>query len=170
MDRRASAGPRLEWGARCLGAALAVSVAAAAAADTGRWRIAGGSGSASASLLSSNSLLIGNRQLEYHPMLSLSCTAGGDWSQSVRLRGQVGSGAVPVTVQIDGKSATETWTAGTRGGSLTRGGRDGIARLAKGDRLSLSWKNGLFSGAGQAVFSLSGIDDVLTELSQACGG
>lgn len=138
-------------------------------AQSGRWNVADGrAGTARASLLSSNTLTVGSRLLEYHPQLTIGCDGDG-WSQSLVLRNRSGSEDLPLTVQIDGRSVSETWSPTGRGGGLARAGKDGITRLARAKRLRLAWSNGLFSGSGEAVFNLAGIGDVVSRLEAACG-
>ena len=151
-------------------ALLAAALAAPAAmADQGRWRVLlGDDGQASASLFSLNSLTIGSRALEYRPLLTISCS-GPEWVQSLRLRDLVGGGPMAVTVQLDGRGGSESWETTTRRGTLVRSGKDGVARLLEASRMRLAWSNGVFSGSGEAVFNLSGIDQAVAHLAEACG-
>jgi hypothetical protein len=138
-------------------------------AEQGRWRVLlGADGEASASLYSLNSLTIGSRALEYRPLLTISCS-GAEWAQSLRLRDLMGGGPIVVTVQLDGRGGTESWETATRRGTLVRSGTDGVARLLEASRLRLAWSNGFFSGSGEAVFNLSGIDQAVAHMAEACG-
>jgi hypothetical protein len=144
-----------------------------AQADPGRWRIAQAlDGASTASLLSTNTLSTGNRSIEYHPLLTITCRAGqaSSWSQSVRVRDALpGGGAVPVSVRLDGTETSESWRLGGRNSSLMLDGKDGVARLLRAKRLRLSWSNGFFSGTGEAVFNLAGTEEVVTRIAAACG-
>jgi hypothetical protein len=142
-------------------------------AEPGNWRISQGpDGASTASLLSMNTLSTGNRSIEYHPLLTIACRTGqaSGWSQSVHARNALsGSGAIPVSVRLDGAKTSESWRLGGRNSSLTLGGRDGVARLLWAKRLRLNWSNGFFSGTGEAVFNLAGVKDAVTRIAATCG-
>jgi hypothetical protein len=145
----------------------------AAHADIGRWQIRrGGDGTATASLLSTNTLSTGNRSIEYHPVLTIGCKPGqpSSWTQSVRIREAAsGSGTIQVAVRVDGRRSSEAWTLGGRNSSLSRAGGEAVQRLLGARKLNLNWRVGYFSGRGEAVFSIAGIKDAVTQIAAACG-
>lgn len=133
-------------------------------ADTGRWRTNG----EAATLLSNNTLSTGNRSIEYHPVLTITCRGG--WAKSVRLREVLsGRGTINVSVRLDGSQDSETWRLANRNAGFSLAGEEGVVRLLRAKRFRLAWSNGFFSGTGEAVFSLAGITDVVKQLAAACG-
>jgi hypothetical protein len=152
--------------------ALAVALSAARA-EPNRWQTGrGGDGRATASLQSTNTLSTGNRSIEYHPVLTIGCTAGqpASWTQSVRIRDATsGSGTVQVAVRIDGGAKSEAWSLGARNRSLSRDGGDGVARLLGARQFRLGWNLGFFSGSGEAVFQLAGVNEAVAQLARTCG-
>lgn len=156
-----------------IAATLAVIVLAPAHADSGKWRIDLQGKGARAALPSTNSLSMGgNRTIEYHPNLIVGCIAGqkDGWTETVRLRESIAAAsALSVTVQIDGQtSRNEEWALQDNSSTLVFSGNGAVRRLAGARRLKIRWREGYFAG-GEANFSLAGIDDVLTQLSGACG-
>jgi hypothetical protein len=153
----------------CLSAMVWLSAGfSSAQAERGRWQING----PTASLLSSNTLSIGNRSIEYHPVLIIGCQRGREdgWSKSVRLRDSLsGNGTIDVSVRLDRSESSETWRLGNRNSSFSFDGKDGVARLLRAKRFRLGWSNGFFSGTGEAIFSLAGIEDVVSQLAATCG-
>ncbi len=151
------------------GVATGMSVAYA---EPGNWRFAQArDGASTASLLSTNTLSTGNRSIEYHPLLTIACRRGqtSGWSQSVRVRdGLPGSGAIPVSVRLDGGETSETWRLDGRNRNLTLDGKDGVARLLRAKRLRLNWSNGFFSGTGEAVFNLAGVKEAVARIATRC--
>jgi hypothetical protein len=149
------------------------SFAALSAAQADRWQTGqGGDGSATVSLLSSNTLSTGNRSIEYHPVLTIGCMAGqpSSWTQSVKIRnGLTGSGSTQVTVRVDGESPqSEAWALGARNRSLSLDGGGGVARLLGARQLRINWSTGFFSGTGEAVFQLAGINEALAQIARIC--
>jgi hypothetical protein len=158
-----------------LASALAAALAApsARAQETGRWAVDTGSGKATASILSLNTLSTGSRVIDYHPILFVSCEAKRYpvWRHSVQIRETIpGEGTVDVTVRMDnGGAFSEQWMLAPRARSLFFDGDEGIARLTRARRISVTWRFGLFSGRGEAVFSVAGLKDTVAELAEACG-
>jgi hypothetical protein len=153
--------------------ALAVAVSGARA-ETSRWQTGrGGDGRATVSLLSSNTLSTGNRSIEYHPRLTIACTArqASSWTQWVIIRDTTyGTGTIKVAVRLDGGGAkSEVWALGISNRSLSRDGGDGVARLLGARQLRLSWSVGFFSGKGEAVFQLAGVKDAVAQIARTCG-
>ncbi len=149
------------------------SFAALCTAQADKWRTGqSGDGSATVSLLSSNTLSTGNRSIEYHPVLTIGCMAGqpSSWTQSVKIRnGATGSGSIQVTVRVDGKgSQSEVWSLGARNRSLSLDGDGGVARLLGARQLKISWSTGFFSGTGEAVFQLAGLNEALAQIAGIC--
>jgi hypothetical protein len=163
------------WSVSAICVVFACTLAAAlsaARAETSRWQTGrGGGGRATASLLSTNTLSTGNRAIEYHPTLTIGCIAGqaSSWTQSVAIREAIsGSGTVQVSVRLNGGGArSEAWSGRNR--TLSRDGGDGVARLRGARQLRLSWSTGFFSGTGEAVFQLAGVDDAVAQIAEACG-
>jgi len=152
---------------------LAATPSLAHAQDTGRWAIDTGNGRATASTLSLNTLSTGSRVIDYHPVLYLSCDAKRFpvWRQSVQIRDSVSSERmVDVAIRMDNARAfTEQWTVAPKARSLHFDGDEGISRLTRARRFALSWRFGLFSGRGEAVFNLVGVKDTVVQLAEACG-
>src|SRR5690606_35622051 len=108
----------------------------------------------------------------YSPVLTLACDRGGDpqWREWLRLSDRVSaSGTITMRVTIDSDSFSEAWAVHGGGRVLFRPGADGIAPLAAADRLSLSWRFGLLSGRGEADFDLSGAQEAIGRIADACG-
>lgn len=152
--------------------AASLSVVSGSAADG--WRFGGRSdGEANAALFSNNALTTGSRAIDFHPILTISCKADRDpvWRQSVRVRDPVsGSDGVDVTVRIDnGGDRPERWSLGQKNRALVYDGAGGVARLAGARLMRITWRIGLFSGDGEAVFSLAGAADAIAALATKCG-
>ena len=145
----------------------------AAAQDLGRWKLSGGKGSASATVYSLNTLTTGTRNIDYRPILIVSCDAGRYpvWRQTVQVRRAIsGEGSARVTIRYDNAGAfQEAWALADMSRSLQWDGGEGVARLTRARRFSLSWRFGVFSGSGEAVFDVAGIKDVAGALGEACG-
>jgi hypothetical protein len=139
-----------------------------------RWQTGrSGGGRATVSLLSANTLSTGNRSIEYHPVLTIGCTAGqaSSWIQSVLIRdASFGSGTVEVQVRLDGGEAkSEAWSSGPRSRNLSRAGGEGVARLLGARQLRLGWSTGFFGGTGEAVFQLAGVNEAVAGIARTCG-
>ena len=145
----------------------------AAAQDLGRWKLSEGRGSASATVYSLNTLTTGTRNIDYRPILIVSCDAKRYpvWRQTVQVRRAIsGDGSSSVTIRYDNAGAfQEDWALADMSRSLQSDGGEGVARLTRARRFSLSWRFGVFSGSGEAVFDVAGIKAVAGALGQACG-
>jgi hypothetical protein len=154
-------------------AVVALSVPPADAQQFGRWKISRGQGAASATLYSLNTLTAGNRTIEYHPALVVSCETRRYpvWRQEVQVRRAIsGEGRTAVTIRLDnGGAFSEEWALVSMSRSLRLDGDHAVGRLARARRLNMSWRFGVFSGRGEAVFDVAGINDTLVELAEACG-
>ncbi len=144
---------------------------AALAAD--RWKIGRGEGAATATTYSINTLSTTARTIEYRAALVISCKASRYpvWRASILIRRAIsGQGGIPVTMRYDnGVPFEDVWTLGDYNRSLNMDGEQALARLARARRFDLSWRFGLFSGEGQAVFDVAGLDDAIADLAKACG-
>lgn len=145
----------------------------AAAQQAGRWKISAGRDAASATLYSLNTLTAGTRTVDYHPALVLSCEARRYpvWRQAVLVRQTIsGDGGIGVSIRLDnGGAFSEQWVLAQKNRAMQTDGDEQVARLSRARRLNLSWRFGVFSGRGEAVFDLAGISDTLAQLAQACG-
>jgi hypothetical protein len=153
---------------------LVVAAAGDAAAQSSRWIAAKGwDGEVSASLFSLNTLSTGSRVIDYHPQLVISCREGRYpvWRQAVRLRTAIGgSGDIEVVVRLDnGGPIQDLWTLADAGRTLRMDGSEALSRLARAKRFRIEWSNGFFSGKGEAIFDLGGLDDAIDALAADCG-
>ncbi|MFI0846646.1 hypothetical protein [Mesorhizobium sp. IMUNJ 23232] len=153
--------------------AVLISADGAAAQQAGRWKISAGRDAATATLYSLNTLTAGTRTIDYHPALVLSCEARRYpvWRQAVVVRQTIsGEDRIGVSIRLDnGGAFNEQWVLAQKGRALQTDGDEQVARLSRARRLHLSWRFGVFSGRGEAVFDLAGITDTLAQLAQACG-
>jgi hypothetical protein len=153
--------------------AAAILGSSASAQDFGRWKLSEGRGSASATVYSLNTLTTGTRNIDYRPILIISCDAKRYpvWRQIVQVRRAIsGDGTARVTIRYDNAGAfEEDWLLADMSRSLQWDGGEGVARLTRARRFYLSWRFGVFSGAGEAVFDVAGIKEVAGELGVACG-
>ncbi|MBS3651405.1 hypothetical protein KEU06_22575 [Pseudaminobacter sp. 19-2017] len=164
---------------RFAGAVMAVVCAAiqllgaTAALAADRWKIGRGEGAATATTYSINTLSTTARTIEYRAALVISCKASRYpvWRASILIRRAIsGQGGIPVTMRYDnGVPFEDVWTLGDYNRSLNMDGEQALARLARARRFDLSWRFGLFSGEGQAVFDVAGLDDAIADLAKACG-
>ena len=126
----------------------------------------------SVSILSTNTLTSGSRAIDYHPMLIIECKTGAQpvLSQSIRIRDSVaGSGTIDIAVRADGGGdVSEQWSLASNNRSFSTEG-DRVAKRLSAKRLRFSWRIGLFSGRGEAIFDLTGSGDALTALAAKCG-
>lgn len=145
----------------------------AVAQDLGAWKIARGRGEASATLYSLNTLTAGTRTIDYHPALVVSCEARRFpvWRQEILVRRIIsGEDRINVAIRLDnGGSFTEEWMLAGMSRSLRSDGDHAVARLAQARRFHATWRFGVFSGSGEAIFNVAGVSDMLGELAQACG-
>ncbi len=146
---------------------------AALANDIGRWKLSLGNGSASATLYSLNTLTTGTRTIDYRLVLKVSCDAKRYpvWRQSVAVRRAIsGDDRASVTIRYDNAGAfRDEWSLADMNRSLQSDGGEAVARLARARRFSISWRFGVFSGSGEAIFDVAGIRDTLAAVSEACG-
>jgi hypothetical protein len=127
----------------------------------------------SVSILSTNTLSSGSRAIDYHPLLTIECKAGPEpvLSQSIRIRDSVsGSGTIDISVRADnGAEVSEQWTlASNSRGFSTQGDR--VAKRLSAKRLRFSWRIGLFSGRGEAIFDLTDSSEALAAIAANCAG
>jgi hypothetical protein len=143
------------------------------AQQAGRWKVSAGRDAATATLYSLNTLTAGTRTIDYHPALILSCETRRFpvWRQAVVVRQTIaGDGEVGVSIRLDnGGAFKEQWALAQKSRALQTDGDEQVARLSRARRLHLSWRFGVFSGSGEAVFDLAGIRETLAQLAQACG-
>jgi hypothetical protein len=127
----------------------------------------------SISILSTNTLSSGSRAIDYHPMLTVECKAGANpvLSQSIRIRDSVsGSGTIDVSVRADnGANVSEQWTLASNSRGFSTDGGSAAKRLTTARRLKFSWRFGLFSGRGEAIFDLAASGDALKSIVANCG-
>src|SRR5689334_8238011 len=123
------------------------------AQDMGGWKLSQGLGGATATLYSLNTLTTGTRNIDYRPILIVSCDSKRYpvWRQSVQVRRAIsGDGSARVSIRYDNAGAfQEDWALVDMSRSLQWDGGEGVSRLARARRFSLSWRFGVFSGSGE---------------------
>jgi len=154
--------------------ALAALCSTASADDaSGRWRFGEAqNGHVTAALLATSKLSTAGGALSYSPVLTIACDMGGDphWREWLGINDKVSAGGtITMRVTIDSDSFDETWAVHRGGKVLFRAGADGVASLASAGRLSLSWRFGLLSGRGEARFDLTGAEEAIGRIAEACG-
>jgi hypothetical protein len=81
-----------------------------------------------------------------------------------------GDGSARVSIRYDNAGAfQEDWALVDMSRSLQWDGGEGVSRLTRARRFSLSWRFGVFSGSGEAVFNVAGITAAAAALGEACG-
>jgi hypothetical protein len=161
--------------ATVIAAAFWLAGAAQSSGQGYTWRMGSGpGGEATASIFSINTLSVGSsRVIDYHPTLTIACRPGGEpqWRVSLQLKDSVPArAAANVAVRLDnGGENSEQWTPGFQGRGFSKTGSSEVARLLRAKRLRLSWRYGVLSGRGEAVFNLSGAQDAVAALAGACG-
>jgi len=161
-------------------AMLAAAIWLAGAAQSGgqgryTWQSGSGpDGQATASIFSMNTLSVGSsRVIDYHPTLTIACRPGdaANWSVALQLKDPISArAAANVSVRLDnGEESIEQWSPGFQSRGFSKQGSSEVARLLQAKRLRLSWRFGLLTGRGEAIFDLSGIEGAVSALAQACG-